>query len=45
MKNTSSYKFFMSSPHVSFKHTTYFDSYDYFFEGYRDKENTFVDVL
>lgn len=44
MDKTSSYKSFLNSPHVSIKHTTYFDSYDYFFENYRDKEITFVEI-
>ena len=34
----------MRSPHPSFKHTTYFDSYDHFFESYRNKEITFVEI-
>jgi len=34
----------MNSPYVSFKHTTYFDSYDHFFDAYRDKDITFVEI-
>jgi hypothetical protein len=44
MKKTASYKSFMNSPHVSFKHTTYFDSYDHFFGHLRGKEFTFVEI-
>lgn len=44
MKETISYKSYMNSPHVSHKHTTYFDSYDYFFNSYRGKEVTFVEI-
>jgi cephalosporin hydroxylase len=44
MKRSASYKSFMSSPHVSYKHTTYFDSYDHFFDKYRGKEITFVEI-
>jgi hypothetical protein len=34
----------MNSPHLSCKHTTYFDSYDHFFDTYRGKEATFVEI-
>lgn len=34
----------MSSLYPSFKHTTYFDSYDHFFGNYRNKEITFVEI-
>ena len=34
----------MKSPHVSFKHTTYFDSYDHFFSAYTGKDITFVEI-
>lgn len=44
MKKTSSYKAFMSSPHNSLKHTTYFDSYDHFFGNYRNKKIIFVEI-
>ena len=44
MKKTSSYRSFKNSPYVSTKHTTYFDSYDYFFKNYRNKEITFVEI-
>jgi len=44
VKKTASYKSYMNSPYVSFKHTTYFDSYDYFFDTYRDKDITFVEI-
>ena len=44
MKKTASYKSYMNSPYVSYKHTTYFDSYDYFFDAYRDKDITFVET-
>ena len=44
MKKNISYKSYMNSPHVSIKHTTYFDSYDYFFDSYRGKEITFVEI-
>lgn len=39
-----SYKSFMSSPHVSFKHTTYFDSYNHFLGQYCGKDITFVEI-
>jgi len=44
MKKTASYGSYMNSPHVSYKHTTYFDSYDHFFDAYRGKEITFVEI-
>lgn len=44
MKQTSSYKSFKKSPYVSTKHTTYFDSYDYFFKNHRDKKITFLEI-
>lgn len=44
MKHTASYKSYLNSPHVSFKHTTYFDSYDHFFGSYRGREITFVEI-
>ena len=44
MKKTESYKSYMKSPYVSFKHTTYFDSYDNFFSTYKGKDITFVEI-
>ena len=44
MKNLNSYKSFMKSPYNSIKHSTYFDSYDYFFNDYIGKEITFVEI-
>ena len=44
MKKKISYKSYMNSPHLSKKQTTYFDSYDYFFNSYRGKEVTFVEI-
>lgn len=44
MKNTKSYQSYVKSPYKSVKHTTYFDSYDHFFAGFRDKEITFVEI-
>lgn len=44
MINTNSYKSFLNSPYKSIKHTTYFDSYDYFFDEYRNREITFLEI-
>lgn len=44
MKHSASYQAYLNSPYVSFKHTTYFDSYDHFFGNYRDREITFVEI-
>ena len=44
MKKTYSYKSFIKSPYESRKHTTYFDSYDHFFDRYRGKEITFLEI-
>ena len=44
MKKSATYLSYMNSPHVSYKHTTYFDSYDHFLSNYRDKEITFVEI-
>ena len=44
MKNLNSYKSFMKSPYNSIKHSTYFDSYDYFFNDYIGKEITFLEI-
>ena len=44
LKTSPSYQAFMASPKPSFKHTTYFDTYDKLFHGYRDKHITFVEI-
>ena len=44
MKNTDSYQSYIKSPYRSIKLTSYFHSYDYFFNKYRDKEITFVEI-
>lgn len=44
MKNTQSYKSYIKSPYKSLKHSTYFHSYDHFFNKYRNKAITFVEV-
>ncbi|MHA7889017.1 class I SAM-dependent methyltransferase [Roseicyclus sp.] len=41
---TDSYQSFLSSPHVAYKHTTYFDSYDHFLGQYRGNDITFVEI-
>lgn len=44
MKNSATYLSYMNSPKVSYKHNTYFDSYDHFFDSYRDQKITFVEI-
>lgn len=44
MKNTKSYVSYMKSKYKSIKHSTYFESYDHFFNNYRGKEITFVEI-
>tara|TARA_Y100000389_G_C17341076_1_gene453370 strand:- start:58 stop:864 length:807 start_codon:yes stop_codon:yes gene_type:complete len=44
LKRYRSYKAFLESPHPSFKHTTYFATYDDIFTKYIDKKITFVEV-
>jgi hypothetical protein len=44
MKETKSYVSYMKSKYKSIKHSTYFDSYDHFFNYYRGKEITFVEI-
>lgn len=44
MSITDSYKAFIKSPYKSIKHSTYFDCYDYLFEGFRGKDITFVEI-
>ena len=38
------YKSYLKSPYRSVKHSTYFKSYEHFFERYRGKEITFIEV-
>lgn len=38
------YKSYLNSPFKSIKHSTYFKSYQHFFEKYRDKEFTFIEI-
>lgn len=44
MEHTKSFASFMRSPYKSRKHSTYFYSYDYFFEKYIGKQITFVEI-
>jgi len=44
LKKTASYKSYMKSPYVSYKYTTYFDSYDHFFSILKGKDITFVEI-
>jgi len=44
LKNTKSYKSFIKSPYKSIKHNTYFELYDHFFNKYRKKKITFVEI-
>ena len=43
MKNDV-YRSYLNSPFRSIKHSTYFKSYEHFFEKYRGKEFTFVEI-
>ena len=38
------YKSYLNSPYKSIKHSTYFRSYEHFFEKYRGKEFTFIEI-
>ena len=38
------HKSYLNSPHKSIKHSTYFRSYEHFFEKYRGKEFTFIEI-
>ena len=38
------YKSYLKSPYKSIKHSTYFKSYEHFFEKYRGKELTFIEI-
>ena len=44
MKTAETYKSYIKSPYKSVKHSTYFDSYDYFFSKYRNQNITFVEI-
>ena len=44
MKNTDTYECYLKSPYKSIKHSTYFHSYDHFFNQYRNKDITFVEI-
>ena len=44
IKNKHSFKSYIKSPCLSYKHTTYFDSYDHFFCEYRNQTITFVEI-
>ena len=44
MKKTDIYKSYIRSPYKSIKHSTYFDSYEYFFSKYRNQNITFVEI-
>lgn len=38
------FKSYLNSPYKSIKHSTYFRSYEHFFEKYRGKEFTFIEI-
>ena len=42
--NNELYKSYLKSPYKSVKHSTYFKSYEHFFEKYRGTEFTFIEV-
>lgn len=44
MKNSTSYQSYLKSPYKSIKHSTYFECYDHFFESFRHKKITFVEI-
>lgn len=44
LKNSSSFNSYLKSPYKSIKHSTYFHSYDHFFNRFRNKEITFVEI-
>lgn len=44
LNHSPSYDSFMASPEPSYKHTTYFNTYDRLFNGYRGKPITFVEI-
>lgn len=44
MKETESFQSYKRSPYKSIKHSTYFHSYDHFFQNYRNREITFVEI-
>jgi hypothetical protein len=44
MEKTLSFSSYINSKYQSIKHSTYFDSYDYFFSNYRGKKITFVEI-
>ena len=44
MENTVAFKSYMSSPHPSIKHSTYFQVYEQLFQPYRNKKITFVEI-
>jgi len=44
LKKSPSFNSYLSSPYKSIKHSTYFHSYDHFFNQFRNKEITFVEI-